>query len=391
MTTIDNQPAGNTDNANDELSPGVDESEATGPDASSGAERPDPIYRGSINIRSLALSVLMILAIFYTLYVARAVFMPLILALLMSLLLRPLVRMLHDAHIPTPIGAAIVLLGVIAAVGGAVYGLSTPAAKWVEELPRGISMLEERLHELQEPVEKVKEATKAVEKATAIEESPGIKVEMKRTSVASYLVQQAGGILANGFLTGALLYFLLASGDVFLRKLVKVIPRFQDKKQAVEIVHRIQNDIARYILAITTVNLGLGAAIGMAMYLLGLPNPILWGAMAATLNFVPYLGAACGTAIVGLAALVNGDTGAMALIVACAYIALSTLEGTVVTPYFLGQRLALNPVMIFLALTIWGWLWGIAGALMAVPIIAVTKIICDRIEKLQPIGEFLGK
>ena len=177
---------------------------------------------------------------------------------------------------------------------------------------------------------------------------------------------------------------------MFLSKLIKVIPRLEDKKRAISIARKIESSISRYLLTVTLINAGLGTAVGLAMYFLGMPNPVLWGAMAAIVNFVPYLGATVGIVAMTLAALLSFDSLGWALVFPATYLALAILEGNFITPVVLGHSLTLNPIVIVIALMFWGWMWGIAGAILAVPILAAFKIFCDHIEPLEPVGEFLS-
>jgi predicted PurR-regulated permease PerM len=188
-----------------------------------------------------------------------------------------------------------------------------------------------------------------------------------------------------------LLFFLLASGDTLLRQAVTIAPRLRDKKRVVEIVREMEDDVSHYLLTISLINAGLGVAVGIAMFLLGMPNPILWGAMAAVLNFIPYLGALIGIGTIGLVALLIFDEPARILLPPLVYFALTTFEGYFVTPSLLARRLTLNPLAVFLALILFTWMWGAAGALLAVPMLASFKICCDHIEALQPIGVMLGR
>jgi predicted PurR-regulated permease PerM len=187
-----------------------------------------------------------------------------------------------------------------------------------------------------------------------------------------------------------LLYFLLASGDLFLRKLIKVLPTFKDKKRAVEIAREVERNISTYLFTVTLINVGVGVAVGLGVWLLGMPNPVLWGVLACVLTYIPYLGAIVGIGILGLAALLTFEDLGHALAVPAVYMFVSFLEGNFVTPLVLGRRLTLNPVVIFVGLLFWFFLWGIPGALLAVPILAVFKIVCDHVDTLAPIGEFFG-
>ncbi|MGB5057019.1 MAG: AI-2E family transporter, partial [Nitrospirales bacterium] len=191
--------------------------------------------------------------------------------------------------------------------------------------------------------------------------------------------------------TMILLYFFLASGDLFLEKLVKVLPRFSDKRRAVEIVRGIEGNISSYLVTVTSVNVGLALVTSLAMYLLGMPNSYLWGAMAGILNFIPYVGSIIGLGAVTLAATITFEHMNMVALVSGTYLFLTAIEGNFITPHLLGRKLTLNPVIILVSVLFWGWLWGAVGALLAVPFVASLKIICDQIEPLNSIGEFLSR
>jgi predicted PurR-regulated permease PerM len=188
-----------------------------------------------------------------------------------------------------------------------------------------------------------------------------------------------------------LLYFLLAAGDGYHEKIVKVLPTFRDKKRAVILIRRVHQDVATYLLTVTMINCGLGVAIGAAMFFAGLPNSVLWGVLAALLNFIPYFGPLVGQVIVGLVGLTVFDNPIDALIPVGLYFVINLCEGYIVTPTVLGRRLTMNPMMVFLAVLVWGWLWGIPGALLAVPLLACFNVICASSERLQPLSEFLGR
>ena len=175
-----------------------------------------------------------------------------------------------------------------------------------------------------------------------------------------------------------LLYFLLASNDFFLRKLVKVLPRLDDKRRAVEVARQIENDVSRHLLVMTVINLALGAVTAVALYFIGMPNPILWGLLGALLNYIPYLGPLLGSAIVGAAAFLTFDEPGRVLGVVAIFLVITSLEGNLITPLLLGRHLALNPVAVFLAFSFWSFLWGPVGGLIAMPLLIAFKALCDR-------------
>ena len=353
------------------------------------------VSRAHVDIRSLALTTIVVLLSFYTLYFARTLFLPIILALLLSLLLAPVVRGLRRLHIPGSVGAALVILGLLGAVVLGFYRLSGPAAGWLERAPQGLERVERRIRQLQRPVAEVREAAEEVERQ--VERMAGgdaartQEVSVRDQTLTGVVLSRTGSFLGSAAIMTVLLYFLLASGDLFLRKLVRVLPRLEDKKRAIEIARRTEEHISKYLTTVTLINLALGVAVGVAMHAIGMPNPVLWGVTAGLLNFVPYLGAMVTVVMLALVSILTFDSLGRAAVAPLVYFGINALEGYVVTPMLLGRRLTLNPVVIFLGLIVWGWMWGVAGALLAVPILATFKIFCEHIEPLAPVGEFLGR
>jgi predicted PurR-regulated permease PerM len=332
-----------------------------------------------------------VLASLYTLYFARGFFLPLTLGVLLSFLLRPPVRFLSRRGIPEAVGAALVLLAVLSAVSFGAYRMAGPAAKWLDEAPATLRNAEKAFAEIRRPVEQMRDATQQVQEMTTIEDAghpPAVEIGGPRLSDLVFGQMRAVGL--GAFTVVFLLYFLLAAGDLFLLKLVRVLPRLRDRIQAVEIVRRIQRDVSRHLFTITLINSGLGASVGLAAYLAGMPNALLWGVMAACFNFVPYVGSVATAGILFLAALTSLESVNWAFTVVGIFLALTSIEGFLVTPLVLGRRLMLNPVVIFIGVIFWGWLWGVPGAVLAVPILATTRIICENIERLNPLAEFLG-
>jgi predicted PurR-regulated permease PerM len=364
------------------------------PLASDRRPEPEPPPRdapGPSEVRSAALGVLVVLACLYTLYFARGFLLPVVLACLLALLLAPAVRGLKRLRIPEGIGALLVLAVVVGTIGLALYQLTGPALEWLDRAPGSMRRVEQRLRQLKAPVEKVSEATERVERMARVE--PGAaprEVEVAGEGLGARLFQNVWDFSADTVVMSILLYFLLASGDLFLRKLVRVLPTRADRQRAVEIAREVQSEVSAYLSTMTLINLCLGAAVGLAFHFLGMPNPALWGVMVALLNFIPYLGPLVGVATISVAAFLTFPEAGRALLVPAAYFALNFVESYFVTPLVLGRRLMLNPVVIFVGLTFWGWLWGVVGALIAVPLLVVLKIFCDRSERLAPLGEFLG-
>ena len=348
--------------------------------------------RRPADIKSVALTGLFVLAAFYTLYFMRAMLLPLVLALLLSYLLVPLVRALARIKIRPLFGAAIVLIALIAGIVYSVSLISEPAAGWIEKAPYSLQQLQQKLLPLKKPIEKVAQATGEIDKLTTTQEEQAKPqaVVVKRSALAEAFFTQGPEFVASAVLMFILLYFLLAYDGVFLDKIIRATPKLGDKKRAVSIMRDIEDHISRYLLTITAINIGLGIAVGTTVHFLGLRNPIMWGVMVATLNFIPYLGALTGIICMTLGAVLSYDSLGYAMVFPASYLLLAILEGNFITPMVLGKSLTLNPVLILIALAFWGWMWGISGMILAVPILATFKIFCDHIEPMAPIGEFLS-
>lgn len=342
------------------------------------------------DVRSVALTGLFILAIFYTMYFMRSVLLPIVLALLLSYLLRPIVRALVRLRIPSLLGAAIILIALLSAIGYGVSALAAPAAGWLEKGPVGLQQLQHKLIPVKKSMAQVAQASGELEKLATPDPQAKSAVEVKRHPVTEMLFLHTPEFVVSGVLLLILLYFLLAYDGVFMAKIIKLLPTLSDKKRAVSIAHDIESHVSRYLLTVTLINACLGLAVGTTVGVLGLRNPIMWGVMVAVLNFVPYLGALTGIICMTIGAVLSFDSLGYALIFPAVYLGFGTLEGNFVTPWVMGRSLTLNPTIILLSLTFWGWLWGIAGVILAVPILAAFKIFCSHIEPLEPIAEFLS-
>jgi len=239
-------------------------------------------------------------------------------------------------------------------------------------------------------MEKVAQASGEIEKLTTTTEPKAQEVVVKRDALAESFLTQTPEFIASAVVMLILLYFLLAYDGVFLTKIVKAIPRLADKKRAVSMVREIEMQISRYLLTITLINIGLGISVGITVHFLGLRNPLMWGVLVALLNFIPYLGALAGIIFMTLGAVLSFDSLGYAMIFPASYLIIATLEGNFITPMVLGRSLTLNPVVILIALAFWGWMWGISGMILAVPILATFKIFCDHMEPMAPVGEFMS-
>lgn len=343
-------------------------------------------------VRSLAATLLVIIATFYTLYFARAFFLPVTFGLLLNLLLSPFVRTLKRARIPYPIGAAIVVLSIVAVVAVGGYFLAEPAQEWVTKAPQSVAAANVKLRKLRRPMEQVtKSADQMARAATTGSSTPRVQeVTLAGPTLMDRVVGASETFLAGALETLVLLYFLLASGDLFLQKLTKMLPEFRDKKKAVAIARETETSISMYLTTVALINVCEGGVVALVMWALGMPNPVLWGVLVLFLEFIPYLGALVMVGVLTLAALSTFDSVGHTIAVPASYLAINLLQAYLVTPLLLGKRLTLNPVAILMGLILWWEIWGVAGAFIAVPLLATFKILCDHIETLAPVGEFLG-
>lgn len=362
--------------------------ESDGSDAASRSLLIPGSLRRRIGIITAATVGILALASLYTLYLASSLVLPIVIALILNFLFSPVVRALQRLHLPPPAGAAVVLLLVTGAMVYGGYALAEPAVQWVERLPQTIERIENQLGGVVASVEEVSRATEDVQRLGRPDEEP---VRVRLGTAGSGLLNQTQRFVAGTAITLFLLYFLLAAGDLFLRKFVRVLPLFRRKRVIVEIAHEIEQDLSTYLFTYMVINLCLGTVVGFGLFLIGMPNPLLWGLMVAALNFVPYLGPLVGTTIVALAALSTFDSTLHALAAPALYFTINALEGNLITPAILGRRLRMNPVAIFISLSLWGWLWGIPGALLATPLLLAFKTVCDHVVTLQPLGEFIGR
>jgi predicted PurR-regulated permease PerM len=342
------------------------------------------------DVRSVALTGLFILAVFYTVYFLRAVLLPIVLAWLLSYLLRPIVRTLSRIKIPPMLGAALILLALLSLVSLGVSALATPAAGWLAKAPSGLEELQHKLMPMKRSIAQVAKAGGEIEKLATPDSSAKAAVEVQRHPITEALYVRTPEFISSMILLVILLFFLLAYDGIFIGKLIKLLPSFSDKKRAVSIAQDIESQVSRYLFTVTIINCCLGIAVGTTVGLLGLPNPVMWGVMVAILNFVPYLGALTGIVCMTIAAILSFDSLGYALIFPGVYLFFCTLEGNFITPWVMGRSLTLNPVLILLSLVFWGWMWGIAGVILAVPILAAFKIFCAHIKPMEPLAEFLS-
>lgn len=359
------------------------------PDEADRTARPMPLPS---NPQTILLLGIFLLLLFFTLQLAAAIIVPIVFALILSLLLRPVMRMAAKAHIPNPITALIIIAMFFGGVVQLGYSLSGPATEWLAKAPRSISHLERRLDAIKKPGKAFIAASKRLDQITETAPSnPGQKpVHVAEPSLSSTLFTSTRAMLVSFGITIVLLFFLLSAGDLFLRRTVEVLPSLHNKKQMVEISREIEQHIAGYLATISMMNLGVGIMTGLGCYFTGLSDPILWGTLAFALNYIPIIGPLFGMAGLAMVGLLTFPTTVQALLPAGIYLMVHLAEGQIITPMLLARRFVLNPVLVILSIIFWYWMWGVAGAFLAVPMLAVTKLISDRITPLMALGHFLG-
>jgi predicted PurR-regulated permease PerM len=354
------------------------------------AEAPPPLVGAGGRLPSGAIVGIFALLVFYFLYFASPILIPIITALLLSMLLAPFVGLLKRVRVPRTLGALIVVVAAVGALFGIAASLRGPAQSWLSE-PQRFSHLEEKLRPITASLEILQYATEQLEKATAPRDRPSIqKVELTGSGLSGVLSTGIGHVASTIAAIIGLLYLFLVSGDTFLRKLVLVTPSLKDKKRAVEIVRNIEIDISFYLLMVASINIAIGFIVTAMTGVLGISDPFLWGTLAAVLSFAPYVGEFAIVILLSLAGILTFDNLVQAFVAPAVYFVLMTICWQGVVPFVVGRRMTLSPVAVFITIIVLGWMWGVVGALVAVPVLASLKIICERIGPLNPVAEFLS-
>ena len=341
------------------------------------------------DINAVFLGGLFLLAMLAACYVAAEIVLPIVLAFVLSLVLQPAMRVLERVYLPRGITALLVILVLFGTLGGLGTALSGPATSWAQKLPTGIPKLQERLSFLSRPIAAFQKFADQAQGLAQGDQPKAVPVAVQGSALSDRLLAGTRS-LASGLLeTVLVLFFLLVSGDTFLRRLVEILPRFKNKRQAVDISQQIERDVSAYLFTITIMNLAVGVATGAVMALCGMGDPVLWGTIAFVLNYIPILGPMTGVVVFLLAGLLSINSLWVAFLPAGLYLLIHLVEGETVTPILLARRFTINPVLVILSLVFWYWMWGVPGAILSTPMLAITKIICDRIRPLMAFGHFM--
>ena len=331
-----------------------------------------------------------ILHLLAALYFAKAVAAPILLAFVLYLLLQPAQRVLARLHLPKMAGAVLIVVLLYGSIGLFVTALSGPATRWVERMPESIVRMESRIAPIKQAMAKFTRATSQVEKITETAAPGPAPVVIKAPGLGSILFSGTRDLVFALLTLTVLLFFLLLSGDLFLRRMVELAPRLSDKKQVVDIVREVERSVSGYLLTVTMMNAAVGVTTCIGAWLAGLGDPVLWGALAFLLNYIPIIGPIVAVAIIFMAGVVQFDAILPALLPAGIYFVIHLVEAEWATPMLLAKRFLLNPVLVIVSIVFWYWMWGVPGVLLAVPVLAIIKIVCDRIASLSGIGHFLG-
>lgn len=359
------------------------------------AETPSLPPSSNTNSLSRVAWAALILGIAYTVHAATGLILSVVVAVLLALLLAPMVKGLVSRHIPQAVAAAIVMLSLIGLVAALAINLYAPVQKWASFGPSDLRTIERKLKTFVKPVQSMQQSMQQVADKVAQITSPDENGNKREVVVERdppfEMVAKAQENIFTVLTTLMLTYFLLASGDTFLRKAVRIVPRLRDKIRIVEIAREIQTEIGRYFLTITFLSTCLGAATSLAMWMLGMPTPLLWGVMAGLLNFVPYLGPIVALIVISIVSLFTFDQPTAILLPPAVFLGLHFIEGQIAEPLIMGDRFFINPVVIFIWMLIWGWLGGAIGVLIAVPLLVALRICASHIESMRFVTEIVGK
>ncbi len=360
-----------------------------------------------IDVRSASLALLALLASIYVLHWASAVFIPLLLGVMFSYALSPVVDRLQRWRVPRALGAAVLLLGALSGLALSVYSLADDATALVESLPAAAQKLRQSLRDARGApavaMEKVQRAAANLEQAA--EESgtaapptakgiTRVQIERSRFNIKDYLwsgtlglVGLVGQMMVVCFIT----YFLMVSGDSFRRKMVKIAgPTFSQKRVTLQLLDEITDQIQRHLIVQLVISALVGVATWAALLWIGLERAAVWGVAAAVLNLVPYIGSIAVTGGLALMGLLQFGTPGMALLIAGVSLAIHAVSGNLLTPWLTSRASRINPVVIFVGVLAWGWLWGVWGLLLGAPVLMAVKAVCDHVDDLKPMGELLG-
>jgi len=339
--------------------------------------------------QSVFLGGLFCMAILTVCYFAAEIILPIVLAFILKLVLQPIMRTLTKLHVPRGLAALLIIVLLFGGLGALGVVLSAPASHLAKQISGDASKLQERLSFLTDPIMAIQGVLHHADGLTDGTGTKTVTVAVEGSRFSDRLLTNTRSFAAGAFQTVLVVFFLLIGGDTFLRRLVEILPSFQNKRQAVEISQHIESDISAYLATITIMNMVVGLATGLTMAVCKIGDPVLWGTLAFLLNYIPVIGPFVGITTFSMLGLLLINDPFAALLPAGIYFLIHLTESMFLTPHFLAKRFTLNPVLVILALIFWYWMWGTPGAILSTPMLAITKIVCDHIAALKPLGHFI--
>ncbi|MEP7155906.1 MAG: AI-2E family transporter [Betaproteobacteria bacterium] len=324
------------------------------------------------------------LALITAFYFSRAVLMPILFGMVLALVLAPVVEKLSRLRVPEPVGAALVMLAMVGVLALAVELLVLPARDVLAELPTQVQTL--FAHSM-DWVRSFRFGKWLAPPSSDLSK----QAAAQGMNITGEVFKMAQSFIISAVSATILAYFLLSSGDLFLTKLVRVLPTIRDKVRAVKVVRTVQREVATYFASVAMINAGLGIAVTVLTWSFGLPLPWFWGALVALFNFVPYIGAAVSSIMLLLAGMAFTNSISQAFLLLTCFVGITFVEGQLINPVLVGKRLELNHTLVFVALLFWGWLWGVGGMLLAVPLLIIIKKFADHTQGWEAVAEFLAR
>lgn len=345
-------------------------------------------FTGRVAVRRW-LGVVGVIVVVFALYFARAFVVPIVFSVLLSLVLSPAVRALAQARVPRALAALAVVAGMLGVMGGVFMALAGPGQEWLERAPVAVERMEQRIRELRRPFKAASEATQKMMELGQ-ETSPRTPVVVAQSpSLAIEVLKQAPFVIASIIASVFLVFLLLLHGDELMRKFVALVPRLSHKKELVLGTRELQRELSRYLITVSAINVCLGLVTALCLYFLGVSDPLLWAGVVAVFNFAPYVGPAITAFVLLVVGFAEFDTVPAALAVPGCFLLLHAIEGQLVTPMLCGRRLALDPVMIFIGLMLFGWMWGIVGMLLAVPMLSCIRIVSSHVPGAETLARLI--
>lgn len=357
------------------------------PPAPQPADPPPPATSWQLRLEQKRVLVgILTIALVFTLHYFSSLLLPILLALLLSFLLLPIVNQLNRLRIPDPVASLVVVVAILALTVIGVFQLAEPATDWVNRGPAAFRKLEWKLSSVLETVREARKASQQIEKMADPAADPAQqKVVVSGPTLSDQFTAGAKGVLLNFGVILVFIYFILAYGRAILRRFAY----FDMQRNAASILFKVQREISIYLTTIATINVLLGIATAGVMALLGMPNPVLWGVVAALMNFIPYVGPGVTLFIIAVVSVLTFEDVYRIVLPPACFLAMTTLEGQFLTPIFLGKRLTLNPLVVFLSMFFWGWMWSYPGIMLAMPILSTIKIVSENVPSLSELRRIL--